>query len=439
MTKSSMPSSAPVSALTLQREAKPRSVPRASRNIQSLERAARSQLFQRLERLTGGQVTWVDGDGTREFGPVGHALQTRVDVSDPALYLDLVLGGGVAAAEAFMDGAWRCDNLVALVRILVRDRGVLNGLEGGLARLAKPGLKVLHALRNNTRAGSRRNIAAHYDLGNEFYRLFLDESLMYSCAIFERPDMSLEEAQVAKLERICRKLDLQPGLHLLEIGTGWGAMAIHAARHHGVRVTTTTISKEQHALAVERVRNAGLADRITVLFDDYRDLKGTFDRLVSIEMVEAVGEKYLDTYMRKCSDLLAPTGAMLLQAITIQDQYYAQALRDVDFIQKHIFPGSFIPSVGAIAERVTRVTDMKITQLEDIGPHYAPTLHAWRTRFLARLADVRRLGFDERFARMWEYYLAYCEGGFEERVLGDVQVLFAKPQNRRAPLLASIA
>ncbi len=411
----------------------------AQRPLSSFERAARGQLFQRLEKLSGGHVTWVDADGVREFGPTAHELRSRVVVVDPALYVDFVLGGSVAAAEGFMGGAWSCDELVCLMRILVRDRNVLNGLESGFARLAQPGLKLLHALRSNTRAGSKKNIAAHYDLGNDFYRLFLDESLMYSCAIFERPQASLEEAQVAKLERVCRKLDLRPGEELLEIGTGWGSMAIYAAAHYGVKVTTTTISKEQHALATERIRQAGLSERITVLFEDYRDLRGRFDKLVSIEMIEAVGERFLDTYMRRCSELLAPHGAMLLQAITIQDQYYAQALRHVDFIQKHIFPGSFIPSVGALAERTTRVTDMKIAQLEDIGPHYAPTLRAWRTRFLARLEDVRRQGFDDRFARMWEYYLAYCEGGFEERVLGDVQILFAKPNNRRAPLLAALA
>ncbi len=410
----------------------------AQRKLTSFERAARGQLFQRLEKLSGGHVTWVDADGVREFGSTPHDLRARVEVVDPALYIDFVLGGSVAAAEGFMGAAWNCDDLVSLMRILVRDRSVLNGLEGGFARLAQPGLKLLHVLRSNTRAGSKQNIAAHYDLGNDFYRLFLDESLMYSCAIFERPDASLEQAQLAKLERVCKKLDLRPGEELLEIGTGWGAMAIHAAAHYGVRVTTTTISKQQHALAAERIRRAGLSDRITVLFEDYRDLRGRFDKLVSIEMIEAVGERYLDTYMRRCSELLAPHGAMLLQAITIQDQYYAQALRNVDFIQKHIFPGSFIPSVGALALRTTHVTDMKIVQLEDIGPHYAPTLRAWRTRFLSRREEVRRQGFDDRFARMWEYYLAYCEGGFAERVLGDVQILFAKPGNRRSPLLSAL-
>ena len=412
--------------------ASPGSFAPALRRPSTLERAARRLLFGRLQSLREGRLHWRDADGLRRFGPEGATLQAQIEVRDPALYVELLLGGGVGAAEGFMDGAWSCDDLVVLVRILVRDRDVLDGLEGGLARLALPGLRLAHRLRSNTRLGSRRNIAAHYDLGNDFYQLFLDESLSYSCAVFEQPGATLEQAQTAKLERICRKLGLQPGQRLLEIGTGWGALAMHAARHHGVRVTTTTISREQHALACERVKRAGLGGQVEVLFEDYRDLRGSFDKLVSVEMIEAVGEKYLDTYMRSCSERLAPHGEMLLQAITIRDQFYAQALRSVDFIQKHIFPGSFIPSVGAIAESTTRVTDMKIVQLEDIGPHYAPTLREWRRRFLSRLDEVRTLGFDRGFERMWEYYLSYCEGGFEERVLGDVQILFAKPRCLRA-------
>ena len=413
--------------------------PRASRRASFGERFARERLFARLSRLESGRLRWIDADGERVFGPRARegerALEVVLRVDDPALYLDLALGGSVGAAEAYLDGAWRADDLVALLRLFVRDRAVLQGLESGPARLSAPALALAHRLRANTRAGSRRNIAAHYDLGNDFYRLFLDESLMYSCAIFDSPATTLAEAQEAKLERICEKLDLRPGEHLLEIGTDWGAMAIHAARHHGVRVTTTTISREQHALAVERVRAAGLEGRIDVRFQDYRDLDGRYDKLVSIEMVEAVGERFLDTYMRRCSELLEPHGLMLLQAITIQDQHYESALKSVDFIQKHVFPGSFIPSVGAFADRATRVTDMKIVHLEDIGPHYARTLREWRESFLARQSEVRALGFDERFARLWEYYLAYCEAGFEERALGDVQVLFAKPENRRAPFL----
>ena len=289
-------------------------------------------------------------------------------------------------------------------------------------------------MRRNSRAGSRRNIAAHYDLGNEFFRSFLDETLMYSAATFEHEQQSLHDAQVARLDRICRKLELGPDDHLLEIGTGWGGLALHAARHFGCRVTTTTISREQWTLARERVREAGLGDRVEVLCEDYRDLTGTYDKLVSIEMIEAIGHQYYDTYFAKCSELLAPHGAMLLQAITIADQRYERARRSVDFIQRYIFPGSCIPSVAALSSSIARASDLRLFHLDDIGPHYATTLAHWRQNLRANLARVRSLGYGEEFIRMWEYYFCYCEGGFMERVIGDVQMLLVKPGNRRMPV-----
>ncbi|MBM4362062.1 MAG: class I SAM-dependent methyltransferase, partial [Deltaproteobacteria bacterium] len=284
-----------------------------------------------------------------------------------------------------------------------------------------------------TRLGSRRNIARHYDLSNELFGLFLDESMTYSSAIFEPAEATLAEAQTAKLRRICAQLALGPDDHLLEIGTGWGGLAIHAARNHGCRVTTTTVSEAQHRLAVERVRASGLEDRIDVLLRDYRDLRGQYDKLVSVEMIEAVGHEYLDQYFRACSDRLAPHGTMLLQAITIADQHHEQHQRSVDFIKEYIFPGSCIPSVTSMVNSATRATDLRLCRLEDLTPHYARTLRCWRERFLDNRAAVRALGFDEEFVRMWDYYLAYCEGGFEERYLGCVHMLFAKP-DARAPL-----
>jgi cyclopropane-fatty-acyl-phospholipid synthase len=254
---------------------------------------------------------------------------------------------------------------------------------------------------------------------------------MYSSAIFATPEESLEAASFRKLERIGRKLDLKPSDHLVEIGTGWGGMALHAAKHFGCRVTTTTISKEQHALATERVAKAGLADRVTLLLEDYRDLTGTYDKLVSIEMIEAIGHQYLDTYLAKCASLLKPDGLAMVQAITIEDHRYEQALHSVDFIKRHIFPGSFIPSISAITGAMGRSTDLRLVSQEDFGPSYALTLRHWRERFMAKLADVRALGYDERFIRMWEFYLAYCEGGFLERSIGVSQLLFARPMNRR--------
>jgi cyclopropane-fatty-acyl-phospholipid synthase len=357
-------------------------------------------------------------------------------VDHPRFFADIVLGGSVGAGEAYIQGLWRCADLVALVRILVVNRELLNGLEGGWALLSRPLLRAFHWVHRNSRGGSARNIAAHYDLGNDLYALMLDETMAYSCGIFERESSTLAEASRAKFDAACRKLALSPSDHLLEIGTGWGGLAIHAAQHYGCRVTTTTISRAQFEYAREQVARLGLADRITLLLEDYRDLKGQFDKLVSIEMIEAVGARYLDTYLRQCASLLRPDGAMLLQAITIQDQAYAQALRSVDFIQRYIFPGSFIPAISVIADALRRVTDLKIYHLEDIGPHYARTLALWRDNFRGRLDAVRRLGYSEQFIRMWEFYLCYCEGGFLERQLGDVQMLLTKPGCRR-PVLAT--
>jgi cyclopropane-fatty-acyl-phospholipid synthase len=360
-----------------------------------------------------------------------------VHVHDAQFYGDVAFGGSVGAGEAYMRGCWSSTQMVDLVRLFVLNLDALDGLEGGLARFTSPLRKAIHALRRNSRNGSRRNIAAHYDLGNDFFRLMLDDTLMYSAATFEHAGQSLYDAQIARLDHICRKLELKPDDHLLEIGTGWGGLALHAARNYGCRVTTTTISREQRKLARERVHEAGLEQRVEVLCEDYRDLTGTYDKLVSIEMIEAVGARYLDTYFRKCSSLLKPTGAMLLQAITLQDQYYAKALKSVDYIQRFVFPGSFIPSVNAISDSVSRVTDMKLFNLEDIGPHYAPTLRLWRERFFANLKRVKDLGYPDSFVRLWEFYLCYCEGGFAERQLGDVQMLLTKPDCRRAAIAAA--
>ncbi|GAB2652383.1 class I SAM-dependent methyltransferase [Arenimonas aestuarii] len=400
----------------------------------ALDRLLRQRLLATLDGLAGGRVELVDALGTVELGEPG-GLDVRIEVLDPGFYRAAASQGSVGVGEAYMDGLWRCDDLVALVRLLVVNRDRLDAMETGLARFGGWLLRGWHALRRNTRAGSRRNIAAHYDLGNELFELFLDESMMYSSAIFADESDSLELAQWRKLERICRKLDLQPGDHLVEIGTGWGGLAVHAASRFGCRVTTTTISREQHALATERVAAAGLSDRVTVLLEDYRDLQGEFDKLVSIEMVEAIGHQYLDTYLAKCASLLKPEGLALIQAITIEDHRYQQALGSVDFIKRFIFPGSFIPCVSALTGAAARASDLRLVNLEDIGPSYALTLRHWRQRFMDRLDEVRHQGYDERFIRMWEFYLCYCEGGFLERSIGDVHLLLARPGNRRPQYL----
>jgi cyclopropane-fatty-acyl-phospholipid synthase len=395
-----------------------------------LERALRARLFRHFARLEG-RVTVEEPLGTTVVGSADD-LAARMQIHDPAFYRAVALGGSVGGAEAYMDGLWDCDDLVALVRILVKNRDLLDGMETGLARLGGLALRVHHLLAAPTRSGSRANIHAHYDLGNEFFRLFLDDDMMYSSAVFESEDESLEVASRRKLVRVCEKLALRPGDHVLEIGSGWGGMAIHIARHHGCRVTTTTISRDQHDLARERIAAAGLGDRVTLLFDDYRDLRGRYDKIVSIEMIEAVGENYLETFLRRVAALLEPHGLALVQAITIEDHRYVAALRSVDFIRRYIFPGSFIPSVSAIVGAAGAATDLRLVDLEDIGPSYALTLRAWRRRFLAAREQARALGYDERFLRLWDYYLAYCEGGFLEGSISDAQLLFARPRHRRA-------
>jgi cyclopropane-fatty-acyl-phospholipid synthase len=402
----------------------------------TLDTLGKRAVLSRLGALSQGCLVLVDGGERHRFGKPSAALPEPVvvHVHDAQFYGDVAFGGSVGAGEAYMRGCWSSTQMVDLVRLFVLNLDALDGLEGGLARFTSPLRKAIHALRRNSRNGSRRNIAAHYDLGNDFFRLMLDDTLMYSAATFEHAGQSLYDAQIARLDRICRKLELKPDDHLLEIGTGWGGLALHAARNYGCRVTTTTISREQRKLARERVHEAGLEQRVEVLCEDYRDLTGTYDKLVSIEMIEAIGHQYYHTYFKRCSELLTPRGAMLLQAITIADQRYEQARRSVDFIQRYIFPGSCIPSVSALTSSIARASDLRVFDLADIGPHYATTLAHWRQNFRANLPRIRALGYDENFIRMWEYYLCYCEGGFAERVLGDVQMLLVKPGNRRTPL-----
>jgi cyclopropane-fatty-acyl-phospholipid synthase len=403
----------------------------------ALATLGRRLLLGQFTALREGELHIVEWDGSRHsFG----ARTPRLDVSvtlhidHPQLYADAAFGGTVGAGEAYIRGLWRCDDLTGLVRIFVANREVMNGMDSRWALLSRPVLKAFHFLNRNSKVGSARNISAHYDLGNALYELMLDPTMAYSCGIFESEHATLEQASIAKFEAICRKLQLKPEDRVVEIGTGWGGLAIHAASKYGCHVTTTTISREQHEYAKEKIARAGLESRITLLLEDYRDLKGRYDKAISIEMIEAVGANYLDTYLAKCSSLLAPHGAMLLQAITIQDQFYEQARKSVDYIQRFIFPGSFIPSVDAISRSLTRATDLKIFNLEDIGPHYARTLREWRRNFFEHLPKVRALGYPDSFVRLWEFYLCYCEGGYAERQLGDVQLLLTKPGCRLPPV-----
>ena len=403
----------------------------------SLDRLAKRILFSRLTGLQYGSITFREGETEMRFGqshPTSDLTEIHVtlDIKNTQFYGEVVFGGSIGAGEAYMQGYFECSNLTDLIRLMARNQSLLDNLEQGLARLTAPIQKWLHFINKNTQLGSRRNIAAHYDLGNDFFEMMLDPTMMYSSAVFQSPDQTLEEASYTKLDMICKKLALTKADHVLEIGTGWGGFAIYAAKHYGCRVTTTTISQQQYLLASARIEAEGLSDQIEILLSDYRELKGTYDKLVSIEMIEAVGHQFYDTYFGKCSQLLKPNGLMLLQAITISDQRYESATKSVDFIQRYIFPGSCIPSVTAMLNSITKSTDMRLFNLEDIGPHYATTLARWRQNFFKHIDEIRALGYPETFIRMWDFYLCYCEGGFEERALGDVHLLLIKPENRRS-------
>ena len=361
------------------------------------------------------------------LGDPNADLRARVCIRDSRAFRAGLLQGEIGLGEAFMAGWWETDDLVSVVRIAVRNMAAFD--QGGdfLATLGKAANRLLHRRRRNHVEGSRRNIGHHYDLGNDFYRLWLDPTLAYSCAVFERPDQSLEDAQRAKFDLICRKLQLGSGDHLLEIGTGWGGFALHAARTCGCRVTTTTISRQQFEYARDLFQRAGMTDRIDLRLEDYRHLQGQFDKAVSIEMFEAVGLEFYDTYFSTVDRLLKPGGRFLLQTITMNEQRFDDYIRQSDWIQKHIFPGAELASVSRVVASIGRCTTMNLHHLEDIGLHYAHTLHAWREAFRARLDEVRAQGFDDSFIRMWDYYLAYCEGAFAERYIGDAQLLLAKP------------
>ncbi|HET7589178.1 MAG TPA: cyclopropane-fatty-acyl-phospholipid synthase family protein [Solirubrobacterales bacterium] len=391
--------------------------------------AARAGVGALLDRVRSGRINVVEGARERSYGPAGADLRATVTINDPAAWRG-PLRGSVGLGEAYVDGLWETDDLVALVQIAARELRQMDGLRGAVARPRGLWHRVRHLVPENTRPGARRNISAHYDLGNDLFAAFLDERMMYSCAYFPDAAASLEEAQLAKLDRICERLRLGPENHLLEIGTGWGGMAMHAARRSGCRVTTTTISREQFELARARVRDAGLEDQVTVLLQDYRDLRGRFDRLVSVEMIEAVGWQYFDDYFRRCDELLSGDGLMLLQAITIDDRAYEVEKASRSFIKEHIFPAGCLPSVEVISRCLARVTDMRVVGLEDITAGYPETLAAWRKRFLANADRLGELGYDRRFRRLWALYLCWCEGGFRERRIGDVQVLAAKPRYR---------
>jgi cyclopropane-fatty-acyl-phospholipid synthase len=395
----------------------------------------RRGVLRQLGQLKHGQLLVVEDGERLMFGTPGSALLGEIHVLDSALWGMVASNGSIGAGEAFIHGYWSSPDLTAVVRVFVSNLEVLDAMEGGLARISRPLVQGLHWLNRNTRKGSQKNIAAHYDLGNDLFEQFLDPTMMYSAAQFLTPEDTLEQAQLNKLERICQKLALKPSDHLLEIGTGWGSMALYAAQNYGCRVTTTTLSKEQYAFTAQRIEQLGLQDQVTLLLEDYRDLTGEYDKLVSIEMIEAVGHRFLPTYFKQCAHLLKSNGLMLIQAITIREQRYEQAKRGVDFIQRYIFPGGALPCVQKMLEVVSRHTDMNLLHMEDFGLHYAKTLRLWHENFRRAHGRLTELGYDDYFLRLWEFYLCYCEGGFLERTIGTAQLLLAKPAAMTAPLL----
>ena len=383
-------------------------------------------VLRRLEGLRGGVLELEHGGRISRFGqPAPDGLSARIRILDAGAFPRILLGGTVGAGEAFMDGSWVADDLTRAMRLFVRDAALLAGFELGASRVGLALARLFHALRRNTRTGSRRTIADHYDLGNDFFALMLDPTMTYSAAVFDPPEATLEEASRKKLDMLCQKLGLSAGDHLLEIGTGWGSLAIHAATHYGCRVTTTTLSREQREWAQARVVEAGLSARVTVLDRDYRDLAGRYDAIVSCEMIEAVGHQYYGAFFEKCSALLAMGGKLAMQAITIRDQLFERAKDEVDFIKRYIFPGSCIPSPTALLAAAAQSSDFVLRGFEDLTPHYARTMAVWRANLAPHEREVVDR-FGERFWRTWSYYLAYCEAGFEERYIGSAQLVFQR-------------
>ena len=393
-----------------------------------MERMCRRLVLKRLKGLRG-VIRIEDTCGSKILGSQSD-ITAHIVVHHMSFYSDLVLRGSLGAATSWMEEAWDSPDLTTVFALFARNPQLTDDFDNGWARLSSWIARILHARRLNSRLGSQRNIADHYDLGNELFSLFLDSGLNYSSAVFNSCDDSLEQAARNKLERVCTKLALRPGMHILEIGCGWGGFIVHAAREHGCRVTGITISQKQYEYTQARVIHEGLADQVEVLLCDYRDHRGAYDRVVSIEMIEAVGHEFLGTFFEHASKLTRDDGLLLLQAIAMPDQRYADYLKNCDFIQRYIFPGSCIPSLSAMIDAMRNQTDLKLVHLEDIGSHYARTLRTWRDAFNACRTDIVALGYSERFIRLWQYYFCYCEAGFSERYLSDLQIVMARPDWR---------
>ncbi|MGI9915572.1 class I SAM-dependent methyltransferase [Vibrio owensii] len=408
------------------------------RELTTTQKAARGVLFQCLQKMEIGCLTVIESfktettERSERFSTPngdynGEPVAATIEVKHPGFYSRLLQGGSIAAGEAYMDGWWDSPDLTALMKLMALNLRALDNLEEQGSWLTKLLYKFSHWSNRNSEENSRKNIHAHYDLGNNLYEAFLDTNMLYSSALYNNADDSLEQAQINKMDRLCQQLELKSTDHVVEIGTGWGAMAIYMAEQYGCQVTTTTISEEQHAYAEQKIKERGLEDKITLLKEDYRNLTGTYDKLVSIEMIEAVGKQFLPSYIKVCESLLKSGGLMAIQAITIADQRYDYYSNNVDFIQKYIFPGGFLPSVTSLTQATTKYSDFVTRDLFDIGLDYAKTLNEWHLRFNRAESEVRSFGYDDRFVRMWRYYLSYCEGGFLARTISAVHMTFQRP------------
>ncbi len=390
--------------------------------------AAKKALLKLLSKITHGSLTLQDNDESYQFGNLNSDLKAHVVVNDPRLYWNMLSGGTIAAGESYFNSQWDSPDVTKVIRVMVRNSALIDTIDHRFSGLSQLVQRFSHFANRNSQSQSKKNIVAHYDLGNDFYKLFLDETMMYSSAVFKNPDDTLYQAQIQKLDDICQRVQLKPGDKVIEIGTGWGGFAIHAAKHYGVHVSTTTISDAQHAYAKAQIEKEGLTDKITLLKEDYRNLEGKYDKLVSIEMIEAVGHQFLPTFFQTCNDLLKPNGKMLIQAITIADQRYDRYRKQADFIQKYIFPGGFLPSVQVMNQNIAKHTDLKVSSLDDIGLDYAMTLKHWSDRLKLAKDKLSGLGLDQTFYRMWQFYFYYCEGGFRERLISTVHLTAEKPR-----------
>jgi len=386
----------------------------------------KAMLLRLLDKLQHGHLTIIDGQESYHFGDDALPLHAQINVHDQSFYRKALFHGTVGAGESYIDGHWDCPELTKLVQLLSRNMAMLDRIDHVISAPMQWARRFSNLFKRNSKQGSKRNILAHYDLGNDFYKLFLDDTLAYSCGIFADGDNDLYNAQLRKFETICQRLELKAGEHLLEIGTGWGGLAIYAAQKYGVHVTTTTISERQHQYTEERIEALGLQDQITLLKQDYRDLTGQYDKIVSVEMIEAVGHRYFATYFKKCESLLRPGGRMLIQSITIADQRYDRYRNQVDFIQRYVFPGGFLPSINAISNCMKKNTQLQICDVHDMGQHYAKTLRHWSERLKASKPALEQQGKDSEFYRLWQFYFQYCEGGFLEGGISTVHVLANK-------------